>query len=114
MNTEISEDRISLHSYKKITEFEEINGYIIKCSNCRKALVDIRILVEGTKKRKFRASCPFCRDKSFIEEVQGDKLYVGGITEFVDSVNFIDKTYTKVVDIVPDDDYTMLTVEQEI
>lgn len=59
---------------------------IIKCSNCGKSLCDIWITQPDLDVHsEIVASCDYCKDKSFIEEVDG-KFHIG-ITDDSSVVN---------------------------
>jgi endogenous inhibitor of DNA gyrase (YacG/DUF329 family) len=46
-------------------------SFIVYCSNCEKALVDIWIINDAEMTTKFRACCPHCGDKSYWKTIKG-------------------------------------------
>lgn len=59
-------------------EFEHV---VLECRSCGAALVDIiRTVPEADCALSYQATCPWCGDCSFEEEIQGG-VHVGGVGE---------------------------------
>lgn len=75
--------------------------HIIKCSACNKPLCDIWVIRPHVDiSFKYRATCPYCNDKSFLKEIKGGITY-GGIAEADPNSETIDdkRTLTVVEDV---------------
>jgi len=55
-------------------KLEDVDHIIVKCSSCDKALVEIWVVSRDSVDSKIVANCPFCGDKSFIYEINGQFL----------------------------------------
>lgn len=81
---------------------------ILSCSNCAAQLVDIWIQMPDSGQHwKGRATCPYCGDKSYIQEWDGGYA-IGGISipNPKDSDNPIEKT--RIVDVGTEGDDVIL------
>lgn len=73
--------------------------HLFSCSNCRKALCEILLInPEVDLELNYRASCPYCGDKSFPFKVKGQIMFGGLGIEDVNSETCDDKRVLTVVE----------------
>lgn len=87
------------------------NGKVFfTCSNCDKKLAYIWRTSPSKSKYKYRATCPYCNDKSWDIEVEGNPAEMGfsGIWQDIDENN--DKPITLIENIKPKGDVIVMHV----
>ncbi len=63
---------------KELVGLKDGGHTYLKCSNCRKLLADLWVTNPSIKEKfKYRAKCPYCKDKSYIAEIEGGIAYAG-------------------------------------
>lgn len=84
----------------------------LKCSSCLAVLMDIWVTRPHEKEIwKVRASCPFCGDKSFVEEIKGG-FHQGGYGKVKEDDAESDFPSTAVTDISVVGDTFFFTVKK--
>lgn len=75
----------------------------ISCENCKKRLLELTKVSEGTTKNYFIVKCPFCNTKSFKYLIEG-KVYSGaspGLNITNIQTDAVGNTYVNNIEVKP-------------